>query len=348
MSDTDPRALLDRREYLRLTGGLAAGGAAGLAGCAGDGVLDGDDSGDDDSGDDPATGLLSTEVSDDPGDIGDFESCLVTIDGVWVGPRAAEGGDEGESDSDAEADEDDGDSEDGTDETNQTPTNDSAAGSRKQDEDDEEADGDGGPPQDRGNGSGGGDQEDADEDGAEDGDDEAEDDGEGGRTYYEFEEPQEADLVELQGDNAQLVGEHELEVGTYQFLQLDVSGIEGTLNDGSQAEVETPGNAPLKFNEAFDVREGYRTTFLADFTPVRRGNGSYIFQPVARETEVSYEPIDGGGSEDGDEGDADGSGDDGNGDDSETDGSDGTTDDTADGDGGNSTDDEPAGGDQTQ
>jgi len=117
-----------------------------------------------------------------------------------------------------------------------------------------------------------------------------------GRRYIEFEEPQEADLVQLQGSNSQLVDETELETGEYEYLQLDVSGVEGTLTDGSEASVDTPGNAPLKFNAAFEIRAEERTTFVADFTPVQRGTGSYIIQPVASGTTVLYgdEEYDGG------------------------------------------------------
>jgi len=44
--------------------------------------------------------------------------------------------------------------------------------------------------------------------------------------------------------------------------------------------------------EAFEVREGQRTTFVADFTPVKRGQtGTYLFQPVASGTEVRYEDV---------------------------------------------------------
>ena len=49
-----------RRRYLELAGATTA---AALAGCTGGG----------------ATGTLATRVSDQPGDIGDFESVVVTI-----------------------------------------------------------------------------------------------------------------------------------------------------------------------------------------------------------------------------------------------------------------------------
>ena len=159
--DTDSNAT--RRDYLRATAGLAATGLTGLAGCV--------------SGAEATTGTLATQVSDQPGDIGDFETCVVTIAGYWVAPAS-------ESESDDEG----------------TATATSTATSTAE----------------------------------EDGDDDA-------REYHEFEEPQEADLVELQGERTALLGERELETGTYAFLQLDVTGVAATLADGGEATVETPG-----------------------------------------------------------------------------------------------------------
>jgi len=204
-SDAD-RQTASRRDYLRATGGLAAAGAVGLAGCMG--------------GAEATTGTLATQVSDQPGDIGDFESCLITIAGFWVA----------RSDADDEA----------TDTATDTAT--ATADDRE---------------------------------------------------YHEFDEPREADLVELQGDRTALLGEQELETGQYTFLQLDVTGVDATLDDGGEATVDTPGEAPLKFDQSFEIRADTRTVFTADFTPVRRGqSGSYLLQPVASETTVSYESAD--------------------------------------------------------
>jgi len=198
-------ATATRRDYLRASAGLAAAGVAGLAGCMG--------------GAEAATGTLATRVSDQPGDISDFETCVVTMAGFWVAPES----DDGET-------------------ATSTATETSSDG------------------------------EDAD------------------REYHEFEEPQEADLVELQGDRSALLGEQELETGTYVSLQLDVTGVDATLADGGEATVETPGEAPLKFTQSFEIRADERTVFTADFTPVRRGrSGSYLLQPVASETSVRYE-----------------------------------------------------------
>lgn len=186
---------IDRRAYLAATGAITTG-MVGLSGCA---FLKG------------AKGTLATTVTDQPGDIDDFESCVVTIVGMWLGPEGAEAGDE-----------------------------------------------DGEEPADR--------------------------------EYHEYDEPQEADLVDLQGGETQLVDERELETATYQFLQLDIDTTDATLEDGSSATVQVPGQAPLTFNEPFEIREDTRTLFTADFTPVKRGQADgYILQPLADETNVTYE-----------------------------------------------------------
>lgn len=191
---TDKNSVLNRRAYLAATG-AATVGMMGLAGCLG--------------GD--STGTLETRVTDQPGDIADFESCVVTIVGMWLGPEDAEAG-------------------------------------------------------------------------TEEGEEPA------GREYFEYDEPQEADLVELQGENTQLVDERELDAATYEFLQLDTDGIDATLPDGESATVETPGEAPLTFNQQFDIREDTHTVFTADFTPVKRGEtGSYVLQPVPDGIEVEYQ-----------------------------------------------------------
>lgn len=212
---------LNRRNYLKSTGAAALGTAA-IAGCVG-----------------RATGTLATSVTDQPADITDFESLVVTIEGIWLGPEGAESGADGNQTADETTD-DTGDTDDA---------------------------------------EGGDEQEAGDEDAA----------GGEGREYHAFDEPQAADLVQLQNGETQLVDERELAVGTYQFLQLDISNVEGTLEGGEAAEVDRPGEAPLTFNAAFEVRENTRTTFTADFAPVRRGTGRYLLRPVPSGIEVTYE-----------------------------------------------------------
>jgi len=98
-----------------------------------------------------------------------------------------------------------------------------------------------------------------------------------------------ADLVNLQGDDSALVDESDVETGRYEFLQLAVSEVDATLEDGSDANVDTPGNAPLKFDKSFAIRAGTTTSFTADFTAVKRGQaGGYVLQPVADEVTVTY------------------------------------------------------------
>ncbi|GAB7095716.1 hypothetical protein JCM30237_28700 [Halolamina litorea] len=215
MSDTTTT----RRNYLRAAGAVGLAGITGLAGCSGG----------------TATGTLATVVKDAPGDIADFERCVVTVEGFWLA-EGGEGGDDG------------GDGDDGGE---NTATTDEDAVTTQNEEDVDQSD---------------------------------------DRTYYEYDEPQEADLVQLQDGETKLVDEHEIETGTYAYLQLDVSGVDATLTGGDSAEVVTPGEAPLQFNESFEVRADQRTTFTADFTPVQRGGSNgYILQPVASGTEVSYE-----------------------------------------------------------
>ena len=293
---------LDRRTYLTTTG-VATAGMIGLAGCTGNGALTGteDDDGETDDGateetdgDDETgetqTGTLSTSVTDQPNDIGDFQSLVVTIDGIWIKPATgdddgSDAGSDRDSDAETEGDADAGDT-------------DSESDNGENGDSDNESDGD--SNNDGDNESNGDSESDGDSDGdsesddnTDGGDDNTEDEGDGngqGRRYIAFDEPQTADLVELQGNNTQLIDETAVAVGQYRFLQLDVSNTEGVLaEDGSDADVETPGNAPLMFNAGFEIRAGERTRFIADFAPQRRGQqGSYIIRPVASGTTVLY------------------------------------------------------------
>lgn len=211
----DSRTQTSRRQYMKTIGAVGAASTIGLAGCSGNSAT--------------ATGTLATQVTDQPGDIADFESCVVTIEGIWLKPSEDE-------------------------ETEETTVTDGEDGIDEQDE------------------------EDVDESDA--------------REYHEFDEAQKADLVELQNGNTDLVDEREVTAQDYELLQLDVSNVEGVLADGGETDVDTPGSAPLQFKHQFEVREDQRTTFTADFTPVKRGQTNrYLLQPVASGTEVSYEDV---------------------------------------------------------
>jgi hypothetical protein len=285
---------LDRRTYLK-TAGAATAGMIGLAGCASDNG-DGDGTG----GDGQTYGTLSTLVTDQPNDIGDFEELIVTIDGIWLKPAGGENGDGDENDDEDESSDDE--SETTPTNATATPTNETATPT------DETAT----PTNETATPESGDEPETADEDADED---DSEEDDDSGRYYVEFDEPQQADLVQLQGGETQLVDETEVETGEYQFLQLDVANTEGVLAEsGEQADVEAPGNAPLKFNTSFEIRADEETRFVADFAPHQTGQGKYIIRPVATGTQVLYgdeeyqpDEEDGGSgdSDDGESGDGD-------------------------------------------
>jgi hypothetical protein len=175
---------MQRRTVLKSFSGIAVGSV--LAGCGSSGE----------------TGTLSTRVSDQPGDIGDFDSLLIQINGIRVKPE---------------------------------------------DEDLRQLDADA-----------------------------------------------EVDLTDLVGEASALVDESELETGSYEFLQLEAEATEATLSGGGTAEVMLPGDAPLKFNQAFEIRTNQQTSFTADFTPVKQGQTDrYVLQPVADAVEVIYGTVTG-------------------------------------------------------
>jgi hypothetical protein len=299
-----------RRQYIKATGAAVTGSA--LAGCVASdssATTDPDDAisggaetrrtSDGDRPNDSETGTLATSVTDQPVDIGDFESCVITIDGLWVKP------DEGGSDDRSEADPEKSTTPEGdgvTSETGEAGAQ-SVEGVEEVEETEEserveESDGTKETePAERSEGTEGIEEREGGE----------------GRRYVEFDEPQEADLVQLQEANTQLIDETELPVGGYRYVQLDVSGVEGVLTGGGEAEVDTPGNAPLQFKRRFEIRAGERTRFVADFAPVRRGQGArYLLRPVATGTRVlygdeEYDPDDGSeGEETEEDGDATG------------------------------------------
>ncbi|MFC7221758.1 DUF4382 domain-containing protein [Halalkalicoccus sp. GCM10025322] len=246
---------MKRRQYIKGTGAAVTGSA--LAGCAASGPSDSTSDGaepkessDDDGSGGTETGTLATSVTDQPVDIDDFESCVITVEGLWVKPDGAESDEE---------------SNDDPEESSEEPTVSEGAGDAVED-------------------VGTGNPDDTEEIGETE-----EAGGDNGRRYIEFDEPQEADLVRLQGANTQLIDETELVVGSYRYLQLEVSGIEGALSGGGEAEIDMPGNAPLQFKQRFEIRSNERTGFVADFAPVRRGQGDrYLLRPVAKGTQVLY------------------------------------------------------------
>lgn len=191
---TRARECLSRRSYLPVLSAPSTDTAE-LADCLGD---------------DDGTGILATYITDPSDPIVNFDSCLVSITGFWLGPEG----------------------------------------------------------------------EDRDDGGTEPAD----------RECYEYDEPQEAGFVELQGGNTQLVGMRALDVSTCEFLQLDTHGINAIFENGSSATVEVRREAPLTFYQQFEIKRNTRTGFAADFTPVRRGQTeSYVLQPVPAGITVSHE-----------------------------------------------------------
>lgn len=185
---------MDRRQYLRVAAGSAAVTNLSLAGCLGGG--------------DGTTGTLATYVSDQPGDIGDFQTCVVTITEIRIKPAD-------------------------------------------------------------------------------------------GEVIRRSVDDVQADLVKLQGEQQKLVDRSALEPGAYEYVHLGISNVEATLKDGSEATVDTAGEAGLKFqtftvegerSETFEIRADQTASFTADFTPVKRGKtGRYVLKPVADEVTVTYE-----------------------------------------------------------
>lgn len=272
---------IDRRKFL---GSTVSASLIGIAGCSTgpgeDSPTDEDTDTDISEGevtDTVAQGMLATAVSDQPAAIGDFESLILRVEEIVVYPASSEDGitdnsgteDDEVDDADGDNTDDDVDSDsptsvDSSTESEEPPTSDSTeveTGRRSPIDEDK----------------------DEDEEGT----------GSGEPIRIELDEPAEFDLVELQGDNRAFINEEMLDIGEYSQIQLYVTDdVDATLTDGSEAEVVTPGNAPLMFKQDFEVRIGTRTEFTADFAPHERGKNGYILRPVASETTVSYTEID--------------------------------------------------------
>ena len=125
---------------------------------------------------------------------------------------------------------------------------------------------------------------------SDDGDDE--DDGE--RVTYEVDNVT-VDLTELQGANASRLDSIPVPNGTYTKVFVEVGSVEGTLEDGSSAEVKLPSNK-LRLNKQFTVGDGREVDFVFDVTVFERGNQGYVLKPVAGESgtgdEVEIDDVD--------------------------------------------------------
>jgi len=91
------------------------------------------------------------------------------------------------------------------------------------------------------------------------------------------------DLTELQGANASKLGSVPVPNGTYTTVFIEVESVNGTLTDGSPANVKLPSNK-LRLNKEFTVGDGEEVDFVYDVTVFERGPNGYILKPVAGES----------------------------------------------------------------
>lgn len=120
---------------------------------------------------------------------------------------------------------------------------------------------------------------------------------EGGGAWVERNVNATVDLTELQGANATKLDEFGLANGTYNNVFIHVESVEGTLTDGSEADVKLPSNR-LKLSKQFTVGNGEEVDFVFDVTVFERGPNGYILRPVAGESgtgdEVDIKPVERG------------------------------------------------------
>lgn len=117
------------------------------------------------------------------------------------------------------------------------------------------------------------------------------------------------DLTQLTGSKAVRIADVTLEYGSYDAVAVDVSSVEGTLTDGSEADVELASDR-LRIDREFAVGESVGGSYVFD-VGVRQadGSGGYVLEPVVSESGagVGFEEnpdarLDGDGSQDTDDG----------------------------------------------
>ncbi|MFB6118866.1 DUF4382 domain-containing protein [Halosegnis sp.] len=102
------------------------------------------------------------------------------------------------------------------------------------------------------------------------------------------------DLTKLEGANASLVEQYELESGDYERVFLSVGEIDGQLESGGSAEVKLPSER-LQLNQNFTVGDGGDIDFVYDIMVTKAGgSGMYVIRPVASEsgTDVEINEVD--------------------------------------------------------
>ena len=317
-------AALDRRTF------IAAGGTVGatmLAGCssenetAGDSMEDGSDAESPDEETDDSTvadgGNFRLLISDMPADIGDFDKLDVSFDSARIfdgGGGTSDEGDDEEKGDDGETGDENGDEDEETEEEQAAGTTvvdpDKAEGEDdKKETDDGEAAGEEGAGDDDG-----GDEKEADENEeseSEDGEDGGDESGgkvERRRDFYWLDlEGATVDLTRVVGDKATPVFEGGLSEGTYQKIELHVSGTEGVV-DGEVVDVKVPSEK-LQITHPFEVSADEPVEFVFDINVVKKGGGNgYNLKPVISESgvagkDVEVEEVDkeNGGEKSGDE-----------------------------------------------
>jgi hypothetical protein len=243
---TDAQTRLPRRRFLAIGAGV---GATLLAGCSGSG------------GAAPETGEFRLLVSDQPADIGDFDSLDVTLDTarIFRADTATEGTAEPTT-------------QETTAET-ETPDGTTAASTTEE----ETVDG-----------------TEADDTEAENGTEAAEAADAEDYTVIDLDGAT-VDLTQVVGDAAIGVFEGELEVGSYAKIELHVEAVDGVV-DGESVAVKIPSEK-LQLTRPFEITAEEPVEFVFDINVVKRGpTNGYILTPVISESgvagrDVEYEEV---------------------------------------------------------
>lgn len=92
----------------------------------------------------------------------------------------------------------------------------------------------------------------------------------------------EIDLTELTGEASEFIDDGERDTESSAFLQVEAEAREATFGNGSSVTAEVSWETPLEFEAAFEIWRWETTTFIADFTPVKRGQtNECVLGPVA-------------------------------------------------------------------
>lgn len=265
-----------RRRFLAVCGGV---GTALLAGCTGSSGLGAP------AGSDSPTGRFRLLVSDDPADIGDFDSLAVTFDRGRLFHAEAEADDETATATDATNEtESPADTETDTSTDTSTETDTATATSTETEssaENETATTTDTLAETERSANT-------TEAESPKDGDEEADDDEQQGWSIIDL-SGESADLTQLVGEKAQPIFDGELPAGRYTKLELYVADVEGIVDDEA-ADVKVP-SGKLQLTKPFEVEEGEAVSFVFDIHVVRQGSGGYNLRPVVSESGVAGEDV---------------------------------------------------------